>query len=119
MNFCESVRVAPVKRREVMAECIVEVPSWLACLRATAAPREMCRLLRIAEEYDKLGERYAAWQGQCTISSRRSARTAGPPPASLRTVVTLLEIRLAPTFDAGRFRQERNIRKSSLGAPLT
>jgi hypothetical protein len=85
VNFCESVRVAPVKRREVMAECIVEVPSWLACLRATAAPREMCRLLRIAEEYDKLGERYAAWQGQCTISSRRSARTAGPPPASLRT----------------------------------
>jgi hypothetical protein len=85
VNFCESVRVAPVKRREVMAECIVEVPSWLACLRATAAPREMCRLLRIAEEYDKLGERYAEWQGQRTISSRRSARTAGPPPASLRT----------------------------------
>lgn len=101
MNFCESVRVAPVKRREVMAECIVEVASWLSCLRATAAPREMCRLLRIAEEYDKLGERYAEWQGQRTISSRRSARTAGPPRASLRNVVTLLEITLAPTFDAG------------------
>ena len=67
MNFCESVRVAPVKRREVMAECIVEVPSWLACLRATAAPREMCRLLRVAEEYDKLGERYAEWQGSAQL----------------------------------------------------
>lgn len=49
-----------------------------------AAPREMCRLLRVAEEYDKLGERYAEWQGQRTIASRRSARI-GPRPASLWT----------------------------------
>ena len=27
------------------------------------APREMNRLLRVAEEYDKLAERYAEWQG--------------------------------------------------------
>lgn len=26
-------------------------------------PREMHRLLRIAEEYDKLADRYAEWQG--------------------------------------------------------
>ena len=32
-----------------------------------AAPREMCRLLRVAEEYDKLGERYAAWQGSAQL----------------------------------------------------
>jgi hypothetical protein len=40
-------------------------------------------------------------------------------PRIVADVVTFLEISLAPTFDAGRFRQERNIRKSSLGAPLT
>jgi len=28
-----------------------------------AAPREMYRLLRVAEEYDKLADRYAEWQG--------------------------------------------------------
>jgi hypothetical protein len=32
-----------------------------------AAPREMCRLLRVAEEYDKLGERYAEWQGSAQL----------------------------------------------------
>ena len=76
-----------------------------------AAPREMCRLLRVAEEYDKLGERYAEWQGSAQLPAaeapeRRSA------PRIVADVVTRLEIRLAPTFGAGRFRQERNIRKS-------
>lgn len=110
--------MAPVKRREVMAECIVEVPSWLACLRATAAPREMCRLLRIAEEYDKLGAlcRVAGPVHKFQPQKRPNSRSA---PRIVADVVTLLEISLAPTFDAGRFRQERNIRKSSLGAPLT
>ena len=32
-----------------------------------AAPREMCRLLQVAEEYDKLGERYAEWQGSAQL----------------------------------------------------
>ena len=27
-----------------------------------AAPREMLRMMRVAEEYDKLAERCAAWQ---------------------------------------------------------
>jgi hypothetical protein len=119
VNFCESVRVAPVKRREVMAECIVEVPSWLACLCATAAPREMCRLLRIAEEYDKLGERLCRVAGPAHNFQPRKRPNSRSAPRIVADVVTLLEISLAPTFDAGRFRQERNIRKSSLGAPLT
>jgi hypothetical protein len=32
-----------------------------------AAPREICRLLRIAEEYDKLGDRYAELQGNAQL----------------------------------------------------
>jgi hypothetical protein len=32
-----------------------------------AAPREMCRLLRVAEEYDKLADRYAEWQGSAQL----------------------------------------------------
>jgi hypothetical protein len=28
-----------------------------------AAPREMLRMLRVAEEYDKLAEHFAEWQG--------------------------------------------------------
>jgi hypothetical protein len=32
-----------------------------------AAPREMCRLLRVAEEYDKLADRHAEWQGSAQL----------------------------------------------------
>jgi hypothetical protein len=45
---------------------------WRARARATRAkakqlchdPREMCRMMRVAEEYEKLADRYAKWQGQ-------------------------------------------------------
>jgi hypothetical protein len=31
------------------------------------APREMQRLLRVAEEYDKLAERFAEWQSNSQL----------------------------------------------------
>ncbi|WOH67999.1 hypothetical protein [Bradyrhizobium sp. BWA-3-5] len=40
-----------------------------------AAPREMCRLLRVAEEYDKLAGRSAEWQGSAQLP-------AAEPPES-------------------------------------
>ena len=45
----------------------------------------------------------------CQPQKRPNSRSA---PRIVVDVVTRLEIRLAPTFGAGRFRQVRNIRKS-------
>jgi hypothetical protein len=36
-----------------------------------AAPREMYRLLRVAEEYDKLADRCAAWQGNSQLQAAK------------------------------------------------
>jgi hypothetical protein len=49
-------------------------------------------------------------RGSAQLSAARpNSRSA---PRIVVDVVTRLEIRLAPTFGAGRFRQVRNIRKS-------
>ena len=50
--------------------------------------------------------------GRAAHNCQPQKRPNRSAPRIVVDVVTRLEIRFAPTFGAGRFRQERNIRKS-------
>ena len=61
-----------------MQDPIKQPKYWRARAAATRAkakqlrydPREMHRLLRVAEEYDKLGDRCAEWQGNSPLLAK-------------------------------------------------